>query len=428
MQPDILERESLSENGKNYQRDKRIIKMSFVLRTIIVFVLMLLLEYYFIKKAGRTIIAVFPDIGWKKFKTFISVVLVFLNLYPFVLLGLYFSNSKLPDTWLVDYLFIYTFWVYIFIVIQSVLFFPLFLIVKGLIFPYYRKHKDAYLKIENKLILGLLVFFILYVPTRIIFDYYAVSIRNVVYTKQGLNPALNNFRLILISDLHADRHTDSKRLGNYIDKVNNLKPDLVLIGGDMISGNPQYIDTAAKYVGKIKAQYGVFSCRGDHDYWAYRPDMQRSLREITNALGKYNVPMLDNENKKLDIKGAKMLISFITYTYPDKINPDLLDKLLSDKKEDLNILLLHQPEGGIPSKAARKNYDLMLSGHTHGGQITFLFPFFNLSPTLIETRYVRGDFHIGNMLLVLTRGLGMSLVPLRLNSTPQITVITIKGN
>jgi uncharacterized protein len=402
--------------------------MSFVLRTVIVFVLMLLLEYYFIKKADRTITAIYPGINWKKLGTLRNVLLVFLNLYPFTLLGFYFSNSKLPDTWIVDYLLIYPFWVYIFIVIQSALFFPFFLIIKGLVYPYYKKHKDVYLKIENKFIMGLLVFFILYVPTRIIFDYYAVSIRNVVYTKQGLNPALNNFRLLLISDLHADRHNDSKRLGNYIDKVNNLKPDLVLIGGDMISGNPQYIDTAAKYVGQIKSKYGVYTCQGDHDYWAYRPDMQRSLREITDALGKYNVPMLDNENKKLDIKGAKMLISFITYTYPDKINPDLLDKLLSDKKEDLNILLLHQPEGGIPGKAAQKNYDLMLSGHTHGGQITFLFPFFNLSPTLIETRYVRGDFHIGNMLLVVTRGLGMSLVPLRLNSTPEITVITIKGN
>jgi hypothetical protein len=401
--------------------------MSFAFRTIIVFIIMLLLEYYFINKTGRTISAVYPDIRWKKFRTLRNVILILLNLYPLLLLGFYFSNSKLPDTRLIDYTFIYPFWVYIFIVIQSVLFFPLFLIIKGLVFPFYKKHKNAYLKIENKLVLVLVMFFILYVPTRIIFDYYTVSIRNDVLTKQGLNPALNNFRLVMISDLHADRHTDSNRLENYLDKVNTLKPDLVLIGGDMISGNSQYIDTAAEYVGKIKAQYGVFSCRGDHDYWAYRPDMQRSITEITNALGQHKVPMLNNENLRLDIHGAKMLISFITYTYPDKINPNLLDKLLSDKKEDLNILLLHQPEGGIPEKAAHKNYDLMLSGHTHGGQITFLFPFYNLSPTLIETRYVRGDFHVGNMLLVVTRGLGMSLVPIRLNSTPEITVITLKG-
>jgi predicted MPP superfamily phosphohydrolase len=104
-----------------------------------------------------------------------------------------------------------------------------------------------------------------------------------------------------------------------------------------------------------------------------------------------------------------------------------LDKILTEKKEDLNILLFHQPEGGIPEKAAQNNYDLMLAGHTHGGQITFLFPFMNLSPTLIETKFVRGNFYIGKMLLVVTRGLGMSLVPIRLNSTPEITVVTIVG-
>jgi uncharacterized protein len=401
--------------------------MSFVLRIIIVFILMLLLEYYFIIKAGRSIVSVYPRINWKKFNPITIILLAFLNLYPFVLLGCYLANSKIPDTMLMDYLFIYPFWIYIFIAIQSALILPLFLIIKGLIYPFYNKHKEAYLKVENKLILGIIAFFILYVPTRIIFDYYAVSVRNVVFTKQGLNPALNNLRLILISDLHADRHTDSKRFGNYIDKVNSLKPDLVLIGGDMISANPQYIDSAALYVGRIKSNYGVFSCRGDHDYWAYRPDMQKSINEITDELGKHNVLMLNNKNLSLDIRGAKMLISFITYTYPDKIDPGLLDKLLSGKKEDLNLLLLHQPEGGIPQKAADGNYDLMLAGHTHGGQITFLFPFINLSPTLIETRFVRGNFQIGKMLLVVTRGLGMSIIPIRLNSTPEITVITIKA-
>lgn len=400
--------------------------MSFVSRIVIVFVLMLVLEYYFLIKTSRTITIVYPRINWKKFNTIIKIVLIFLNLYPFVLLGFYLTDSKLPDKWLIDYLLIYPFWVYILVVIQFLLLLLLFIIIKGLLFPFYRKHKETYLKIENKLVLVLLAFCILYIPTRIIFDYYTVSIRNVIFTKQGLNPELNNFRLILISDLHADRYTDSKRLGNYIEKVNNLKPGLVLIGGDMVSADPHYIDSAAKYVGMIKSNYGVFSCRGDHDYWAYRPDLQKSIGEITDALSKHNVPMLHNENLRLNISGARLLISFITYTYPDKIDTSELNNLLSDKKGDLNLLLLHQPEGGIPLKAAGKKYDLMLAGHTHGGQITFLFPFINLSPTFVETKYVRGNFHIGNMLLVVTRGLGMSIIPIRLNSTPEITVITIR--
>ena len=68
--------------------------------------------------------------------------------------------------------------------------------------------------------------------------------------------------------------------------------------------------------------------------------MQRSIEEITDALGRYKVPMLNNENLRLDIHGAKILISFITYTYPDKINPILLDKLLSDKKGRFEYIII----------------------------------------------------------------------------------------
>jgi len=137
--------------------------------------------------------------------------------------------------------------------------------------------------------------------------------------------------------------------------------------------------------------------------------------------------MLNDENRILNIDSAKILISFVTYTYPEKISQEDLNKLLSVKKQDFNIVLSHQPEGGIPEEASEKNYDLMLAGHTHGGQITF-FPLYNLSPTLLETKYVRGNFTIGNMLLIVTRGLGMSLVPFRLNSTPEITLITLQNN
>jgi hypothetical protein len=402
--------------------------MNFAVRIMIVFALMLLLEFYFIKKTGKTIAAVFPVLKRKGLRVIIKVVLVYLNLYPLFLLFYYIKGSVLPDNRLVDYNLVFPFWTYIFIVIQSVLFFFIVLIIKGLLYPYYKKHKEGYTRNENKIILAIVVFSVLYVPSRIIFDYYTINVRHVVFTKKNLNPALNNFRLVFISDIHADRHTDEKRLDKYIYRVNRLKPDLVLIGGDMISASPDYIETAAEYMGKIKAKYGVYSCRGDHDHWAYRNDLRKSISEVTGELAKYNVPMLHNENLTLNVDSAKILISFITYTYAERIKPEVLTNLLSDKKEDLNVVLAHQPEGGIPEEAAENNYDLVLSGHTHGGQITFLFPFFNLSPTLIETRYVRGDFKIGNLLLVVTRGLGMSLIPMRLNSTPEITFITIKGN
>jgi predicted MPP superfamily phosphohydrolase len=253
-----------------------------------------------------------------------------------------------------------------------------------------------------------------------------VEVRNVTYKNAKLPDGLNNLKFVLISDIHADRYTDEKRLGNYVSKINESNPDLVFIGGDFISFTPDYIKFAAEKVGEIKSKYGIYSCVGDHDNWAYRDDTQRSLAEVTGELKKHQVFMLDNENKRLIVNNVPILITFATDTYVRKIPQVELNKLVSDtNKYGLKIFLTHQPGSYLINTAEKHKYDLFLAGHTHGGQITFLFPFVNLTPTLLETRYVRGNFNIGKMLIVVTRGLGMSLVPMRYNSTPEITIINI---
>jgi hypothetical protein len=89
-------------------------------------------------------------------------------------------------------------------------------------------------------------------------------------------------------------------------------------------------------------------------------------------------------------------------------------------------MLVHQPRQIVINAAVKNKYDLILAGHTHGGQITFLFPFINLTPTLIETNRIKGDFYLGKTMMVVTPGLGMSIAPVRYNSTPEVTVIDIK--
>ena len=106
----------------------------------------------------------------------------------------------------------------------------------------------------------------------------------LITKRNNLPKELDGFKIAFISDIQADRYTDEKRLMRYIDKINEANPDLVLIAGDVITSSPDYIETAAKYIGKIKSTYGTFSCVGDHDNWAYRQDYVRSLSEVTGAL------------------------------------------------------------------------------------------------------------------------------------------------
>jgi uncharacterized protein len=403
-----------------------------ITRIVIAAALIFLVEYYFTKKISTAIKNLFPGFPDKNRKLILKIFLIWINLYPLFLIFDWsyaaLSNNYvwIPQNFFFDYVLIYPFWIGLLLVTQCDLFFLIIDVIRFIIFALWKKHKPKLLSLETKIIFLITSFFLLYVPARIIHDRNAISIRIVEYKKKDLPEALNNFRLILISDIHADRYTDKNRLTTFVNKVNSTNPDLVLIGGDFISNTPNYINEAAEYIGKIKSKCGIYSCVGDHDNWAYHDDYVKSLNAVESALKKQNIKMIDNGKDSINVKGAKIGITFATYTYVKRINVNELDSLADLKRRgDLEILLAHQPRQILLDAALKYNYDLFLTGHTHGGQITFLFPFKNLSPTLIETPYVRGNFHFGNLLMVVTRGLGMSIAPVRYNSKPEITLIII---
>ena len=408
--------------------------MGLVVRIILFIALLFLVEFYFIKKTLKTVESIYPSFS-KKIKLYRNIVLLFFNLYPLFVIVLWSYqaiakplNFYFPEGRGIDYLLIYPFWFFIILATQCILLFLIVDIIKIILYPGYKKFKQKILPYESRLFFIIIVFFTAYVPLRMIYDYNKINIRETVYHKKNIPDKLNNFRIVFISDIHADRYTDRKRILKFVRDVNSQNPDLVLIGGDFISSGPQYIDTAAIYLGRINSKYGIYSCVGDHDNWAYRNDNQRSRREITEALAKQNLFMYDDKKISLLIDNAKIGITFATETYPKRIRPDELDSLVDHtvSKNNLNIMLVHQPRQIVINAAVKNKYDLILAGHTHGGQITFLFPFINLTPTLIETNRIKGDFYLGKTMMLVTPGLGMSIAPVRYNSTPEVTVIDIK--
>lgn len=406
--------------------------MWIIVRVLIGIAILFLLEFYFTKKLTGIIRTLLPHLSAKEKKTFLYLFLVLLNLYPVILIfnGIYAAITKqsvaFPENFFADYFLLYPFWILILVIVQVSVLFVFIDLLKLVLYPVYKKHKEKLKKLEAKLFLGLTLFFLIYVPARIIYDYNTIDVNQITYTKNDLPNSLNNFRIVFISDVQADRYTDGNRLKKFIDKVNSANPDLVLIAGDVITSTPNYINTAAKYLGMIKSKYGVYSCVGDHDNWAYRRDYARSLREVEKALDDYKVEMIDNGIRYINVNSVKIGITFITNTYVSDVPESTLKILEISDNAQFKIFLTHQPREFLINSASDNNYDLFLAGHTHGGQITFLFPFIQLTPTLIETTFIKGERYYGNMLAVVTRGLGMSLAPIRYNSTPEIVIINLK--
>ena len=406
--------------------------MWFLWRIVLAILIIFLTEFYFVKKLTTSLRILFPNLNESKRKKWTIVFLIIINLYPVYLISAWIYSVVggqiifIPNSSLFDFLILIPFWIWMFLVIQCLLILIPLEIIKLLLFPLYKKFKEKLRPGEAKFVFALAIFFVIYIPARVLYDYYTVSIRITEYKKPSLPDALRDFKLVFISDMQADEFTNNARLEKFVEKVNSTKPDLVLVGGDFITSTPDYIETSAIFAGKIKSKYGVYSCVGDHDNWAYRNNTSKSLREVMQALEEHNVEMIDNEKRTIHVNGTEISIAFITSTYVEKINEARFDSVVGNGLSgDLKIMLVHQPSNFLVDKAKQYNFNLLLAGHTHGGQVTFLFPFKNLSPTLFETKYVRGDFHFGDLLMVVTRGLGMSLVPLRYNSTPEVTVIMI---
>lgn len=408
--------------------------MFFLIRIAIVVLALLIVEFYFFRRIFKSSVDIFPSIGKRKLKRIMWGSIIYVNLYPLFLiaLGIYAAMNSDRSVFsiespLMNYLLIYPFWIFLTLMLQSVVYFVIADLLRLIALPFYKNKREVLRKNFHRAVLIIAAVFVVYVPSRVVYDLNSVEVNEYIYDKKDLPEELDDFKIVLIADVQADQYTNEARLQNYVDEINALNPDLVLIAGDIITSTPKYINTAAEFIGKINSKNGVYACVGDHDNWAYRNDYKRSVREITDALAQFGIEMIDNENRTIKTGESKIGITFVTDNYVTRIPDEKIDSLASANNLDFKILVTHQPNRKMVNKAVEHSYNLLFAGHTHGGQISLLFPFIDLSVSLIETTFVKGDFIFDDMLMVVNGGLGLSIAPIRYNSTAEISLIKLKN-
>ena len=216
-------------------------------------------------------------------------------------------------------------------------------------------------------------------------------------------------RIVFVSDFHLSKFAN-KRLQRIVNKVNEQNPDIIISGGDyVIRHRAKYsmnMEEVASKLSKMKSKYGIYSVLGNHDY-------HRDNKYIKENLQNNGIKVLENSNYKLDINGKPLYIAGISDMQTTFID---LDKALKNTEKPV-ILVSHSPD---ITPQAKGKVNLILSGHTHGGQIRI--PFFGavIVPSKYGKRYEAG--FVENTVYV-TKGLGTSIVRARFNCLPEITVI-----
>jgi uncharacterized protein len=187
------------------------------------------------------------------------------------------------------------------------------------------------------------------------------------------------------------------------------------VTGDMVTSGTAFHVDIANVVGALRAKDGVFVSMGNHDYFGEGEPLIGYLRERS-------VRVLRNEGLHLERAGERMYLAAIDDTWTGRA--DMVAALAERPANVPCILLAHDPE--VFPKAVEKGVDLMLSGHTHGGQIAVPFLAKRLSLATLAHHFNVGTYREGDATLYVSPGLGTTGPPIRLGSAPAITLLTLR--
>lgn len=239
-------------------------------------------------------------------------------------------------------------------------------------------------------------------------------------------------KIIFLSDIHDSLF--GKRLEFLLETLEREKPDLILIGGDVVVRKKFRPDRSLELLRKI-AQYGqVYYANGNHEM-KLALAMPEEMAQYDRKLEEYGVHRLVNESAAVCIKGSTVRITgldlpeqfYRKLKKPDELTKEKLEELVGEKKEDYTILLAHHPR--YFQAYAEWGANLVLSGHIHGGMIRLPKLGGVLSPDLsLFPKYSGGMYQKKDSVLIVSRGVGVHSIPFRLFNKPELSIILKTDN
>ncbi|MCJ7689944.1 MAG: metallophosphoesterase [Clostridiaceae bacterium] len=233
--------------------------------------------------------------------------------------------------------------------------------------------------------------------------------------------SFNDFKIVFISDIHYGRFFMAKRLMKIVNRINKLEPHIVIIGGDYLDTSvksnkdvSKYLEEAFGILRKLESKSGVFTVLGNHDYFNRKESLLNEINSSSFKLLKNTKEFLNIGKDSIQLIGMDDLVK----GYPE-VN------LLKEGSNVFTIAISHNPDFFGDYKNLI-NYDLGISGHTHGGQVTFFGLYAPHTSSKYGQRYSKNIVHEENRDIVLTHGIGNGTLPIRFFAMPEIVEISLE--
>ncbi|WP_438318636.1 metallophosphoesterase [Sporosarcina sp. FA9] len=254
----------------------------------------------------------------------------------------------------------------------------------------------------------------------------SISTSQTVIPLGNLPVGFDQFKIVHLSDLHNKSFGKDQQM--LIRKVNGLQPDIIVFTGDLIDSNRAGDNAGLILMEKLTAIAPVYYVSGNHEWWSGTfCSLELSLKDI-------GVQVLRNEHTSIEIGNDKISISGIDDPAHDRngrSEQEIVEEDIGKLKEELeertfSILLSHRPE--LLTLYAESGFDMIFAGHAHGGQVRL--PFFGglVAPNqgFLPT-YTAGKHDLDHTVMMVSRGLGNSIIPLRLFNRPEIVAVTLEA-
>ena len=243
----------------------------------------------------------------------------------------------------------------------------------------------------------------------------------------GLHANLRNIKVAFVSDIHYGPFFSEARIHELINRINTLSADIVILGGDYATNASDAI-TFFKIAPSIQARLGVFGVVGDTD----RDESGGNVSQLIAEMKNYGCLPLTNNVASIKVGQTNLYVAGVDDYYLG--SPDIASVASQVGRDDFVILVAHTPDI-LPQAFAAKGkggdthwFDLALFGHTHGGQVTVLGR--SLMPgrtPLVAKRYLTGLWEENRASILVSNGVGVSDLPIRLFAPPQIHLLTLKS-
>ncbi len=246
------------------------------------------------------------------------------------------------------------------------------------------------------------------------------------YINSNLPDEFSGYKIVHISDLHNKKFTRNQEY--LLEKIEEVSPDIIVVTGDLIDRRRYDLDTAMLFINAAVEIAPVYYVSGNHEAWSGH------FQDIRDSLFNAGVEIMDDRKVELTKASSDIEIlglsdpAFLTNSHKEETNLSKLKENLATLSDDsvFQILLCHRPE--LFDLYVEENIDLIFSGHAHGGQIRIPFVGGLLAPEQgLFPKYTSGAHTQDNSTMVVSRGLGNSIIPIRICNRPEIVVVTLEN-